>query len=73
MWTYAVAQSYAILKEPEESLRWLNRAVSRGFINYPFLDKQDPLPANIRSNPEFQELMMDVRQQWESFSEPQGR
>jgi serine/threonine protein kinase len=70
MWTYFVAQSYAVMNEPEESLRWLKRAVSRGFINYPFLNGQDPLLSNIRSNTGFQELMMDVRRQWESFSEP---
>lgn len=67
-WTYTVAQSYAILNEPDEALRWLTRSVSRGFINYPFVSQQDPLLANIRSNPGFQKLMTDVRRQWESFS-----
>ena len=59
-------QCCALVGELDESLDWLERAVSRGFINYPLLSSSDPFLAALRDQERFQELMEDVHQQWET-------
>lgn len=46
---------------------WLEHAVDRGFINYPFLKEIDPFLENIRGEPRFQKLMAHVKHEWENF------
>jgi non-specific serine/threonine protein kinase len=46
---------------------WLEEAVSRGFINYPFLATIDPSLENCRKDPRFSRLMKIVRKRWEEF------
>jgi non-specific serine/threonine protein kinase len=60
---------YALLGEKEKSLDWLENAVSRGFINYPYLNEYDPYLANIRGEPRFKKLMEQVKDEWEHFEE----
>ncbi|MBN1504826.1 MAG: protein kinase [Candidatus Eisenbacteria bacterium] len=58
---------YAALGDTENSLDWLENSVSRGFTNYPFMSKHDPLLANVRGEPRFAELMERVKVLWEQF------
>ena len=62
-----VAEFYAMLDERGQALEWLENAVNRGFINYPYLSEYDPFLAKLRSDPRFQKLMVRVKGEWERF------
>jgi non-specific serine/threonine protein kinase len=61
------ADFYAILDEREQALDWLENAVNRGFINYPYLSEYDPFLAKLRGDPRFQKLMVRVKGEWKRF------
>jgi serine/threonine-protein kinase len=65
--SWMIAAGYAQLGLVRDAMDWLRRAVGRGFISYPFLSEQEPFLAPIRSEPEFQELMHEVKRRWEAF------
>jgi TolB-like protein/tRNA A-37 threonylcarbamoyl transferase component Bud32/cytochrome c-type biogenesis protein CcmH/NrfG len=65
--SYNMAIIYAIVDEREQALDWLENAVNRGFINYPFMSEHDPIFARFRSAPRFQRLMVRVKGEWERF------
>jgi serine/threonine protein kinase/tetratricopeptide (TPR) repeat protein len=62
-----MADVFAAMDEKEEALRWLERAIDRGWINYPLLAEQDPLLESIRSEERFKQLMEQIKPKWESF------
>jgi hypothetical protein len=62
-----IAEGFALIGEPAESLRWLERAVEKGWINYPFLSRIDPWLEAVRGDPRFERLMARVRREWEAF------
>ena len=64
-----MAGAYALIGRNDDALRWTRIAVSRGFINYPFLSRHDPFLETVRSDPRFQELMEEVRPRWEALIE----
>jgi len=67
LYSWNVAECFALVNEKEESIDWLENAVNRGFINYPFLNEYDPLLKNIRGEDRFIKLMERVRFEWENF------
>lgn len=62
-----LAQGHALAGEPGQAMRWLRAAVARGFINYPFLVRHDPLLDSLRGRSDFQALMEQVRGRWQAF------
>jgi len=66
-YSHNLAGTFAMLKEKTEALDWLENAVDRGFINYPFLAEKDSFLANIRREPRFHKLMERVKYEWEHF------
>ena len=62
-----LAQGYALAGMPERALYWLEIAIERGFVNYPFLARHDPFLANLRTLPRFLQLMDRARDRWERF------
>jgi non-specific serine/threonine protein kinase len=68
-WSYQIAEAFALLGEKKEALDWLENAVNRGFINYPFMSGIDPFLANIRGEERFRKLMERVKYEWEHFEE----
>jgi serine/threonine protein kinase/predicted Zn-dependent protease len=68
-WSYYVAEAFALLDEKKEALDWLENAVNRGFINYPFINKLDSFLVNIRGEERFKKLMERVKYEWERFEE----
>jgi len=62
-----IADAYATLGEPGEALRWLERAVEWGWINYPWFAEIDPWLENLRGDERFHALMKRVKQEWEEF------
>ena len=69
VYSYQVAVAFALLDKRSEALDWLENAVDRGFINYPFLAEKDPFLANIRGEERFKKLMERVKYEWEHFEE----
>jgi non-specific serine/threonine protein kinase len=64
-----VAEAFALLDEKKEALDWLENAVNRGFINYPFINEYDTFLANIRGEERFKKLMERVKYESEHFEE----
>jgi len=62
-----LAQGFALAGMPEPAMRWLEIAIDRGFINYPFLARHDPFFEPYRSHPRFQQLLDIVHDRWERF------
>jgi non-specific serine/threonine protein kinase len=58
---------YSVLNDKERALDWLENSVSRGFTNYPYLSKHDPLLKNVRGEERFARLMERVKVAWEQF------
>ncbi|MBE0653731.1 MAG: hypothetical protein IH594_08030 [Bacteroidales bacterium] len=66
-YSYHVATFYSYLDEKAESVKWLENAINRGFINYPLLSEHDKLLNNIRGEKRFKKLMERVKYEWENF------
>jgi len=64
---WLMAEGNSILREKNEAIRWLERAVEKGFFNYPMLNEKDPLLNNIRNEPGFKDLMNKIKHKWENF------
>jgi non-specific serine/threonine protein kinase len=69
-WSYWVANRLAFAGAKKEALDWLENAVNRGFINYPFL-QCDPFLNNIRGEERFKKLMEHAKYEWEHFEVPE--
>jgi tetratricopeptide (TPR) repeat protein len=67
IYSWFAAQFYSLLDMKKEALDYLENAVKRGRIDYPFLSKRDPLLENIRGEPRYKKLMERVKHEWESF------
>lgn len=63
-----VAQCHALVGDADGGIRWIETAVSRGFINYGVLARFDPFLANLRSDPRFDTLMHTVKQRGEAIA-----
>jgi len=63
-----LAQGFAWAGMRASALKWLQRAIDRGFINYPFLARHDPSFEALRSDPKFKELLAVVRDRWKRFT-----
>jgi hypothetical protein len=48
-----LADGYSLIGHRDAALEWLRTAVDRGFINYPFLAKHDPLLEPLRGDDDF--------------------
>jgi non-specific serine/threonine protein kinase len=62
-----VTTLYAMLGDSDQALNWLEHAVGRGFINYPYLNDYDPFLVKLRGNSRFEQLMQRVKREWEKF------
>lgn len=62
-----LAQGFALAGMPEPAMRWLEIAIDRGFINYPFLARHDPFFETLRDHPRFKQLLAIVRDRWQKF------
>jgi TolB-like protein len=62
-----LADAYALAGRTAPAMHWLEVAVDRGFINYEFLSRFDPLLESLRGEAGFQRLMAVVRDRWERF------
>ena len=65
--SYNIASAYALMKEPEQAMKWLRVTADEGFPNYPLFE-QDAQLDNLRKDPQFIAFMAQQKQQWEHFT-----
>ena len=63
-----MAEGYSLIGELDASLKWLERVVDVGFYCHPFLSQHDPFLMNVRSTPQFEDLIQRVEYYWKNFS-----
>jgi eukaryotic-like serine/threonine-protein kinase len=66
-YSWNMAQCFALIGDTASSLSWIDKAMSKGFINYPMISRWDPLLAPIRQTPEYDEFVDRLRERWENF------
>jgi len=62
-----LAQAFALADQRAAALRWLQVAIERGFINYPFLARHDPCFKRLRRDVRFQRLLKGAEKRCKSF------
>ena len=65
-WSRIMAGAYAQIGRAQDSLRWLQAAVDRGFIHYPNLSQDPVLLELLGQEPAFQSLLAEVKPRWEA-------
>ncbi len=65
---YRLASLYALDEMADESIEWLNRAISMGNENYPWFISNPGWEA-MREEPRFKALMEELKDRWEKLSE----
>ena len=69
-WSYYVAHRLSLAGATEEALDWLDNAVQRGWINYPFIEC-DPFFDSIRNEARFKKVAERAKHEWEHFEVPE--
>jgi non-specific serine/threonine protein kinase len=64
---WLLAEGHALINEKDTALDWLELAISRGFINFPFLSEHDPLLDNLRGEERFEKLMERAKHERETL------
>ncbi len=70
-WAYWMAGIYSLLGDREQALLWLRHAVQYGNHNYPWFQRDKNFD-NLRGDPQYQQIMSDVRQKWEKYQQMFG-
>ncbi|HEY6374676.1 MAG TPA: tetratricopeptide repeat protein, partial [Edaphobacter sp.] len=66
-YSWSVAECYSLLGDPNTALTWIEKAMDRGFINFPMINNWDPLLDNVRKNPGFSSLAERLHTLWANF------
>jgi eukaryotic-like serine/threonine-protein kinase len=61
------AMCYAVAGDHDAALDWLEKAVPRGYFNYPYLHTHDVFMASLRGHPRFERVMGEIKSKWEAF------
>ncbi|HEY6937421.1 MAG TPA: protein kinase [Terriglobales bacterium] len=69
---YWAGSMYALLGERDEAMVWLKRAVELGNQNYPWFQR-DKNWDKLRNDAEYQQIMAQVRRQWEQVTAEFGQ
>jgi eukaryotic-like serine/threonine-protein kinase len=69
-WSYWIASRLALLGAKPQALDWLENAVNRGFINYPYL-QCDPFFDDMRGDVRHKKLLDRAKHEWEHFEVPE--
>jgi non-specific serine/threonine protein kinase len=65
--SHIMADVHALARLKDDALDWLENALSRGWINYPFTVLRDPLLAPLREEPRFEAIAAQMKHEWEEF------
>jgi eukaryotic-like serine/threonine-protein kinase len=63
---YWTAGIFALMGDKPHALEWFRRTVALGDMNYPWFQRDKNFDS-LRSDPEYQAIMADVRARWESY------
>ncbi|HEY2941065.1 MAG TPA: protein kinase [Vicinamibacteria bacterium] len=63
---HAIAVAYALMKQKQEAVRWLERAADHGLPCYP-LFRDDPGLAGLRDDAAYQRFMAGLKTRWERY------
>ena len=66
---YRLATVYALANEVDLAIEWLERSISMGNENYPWV-AGNPNWEGMRDEPRFKEILEDLKARWEKLSEP---
>jgi serine/threonine protein kinase len=66
-WSFTSSWCYAFVGETDRAIDWLENAMQRGFIHYPFLSRSDVVYAGLRGNPRFDALLERIKVAWARF------
>jgi adenylate cyclase len=64
---WALASAHAAVGAKDEALHWLDRAIEKGMINYPFLSEHDWYMDSIRGEARFHQAMERAKREWDRF------
>jgi tetratricopeptide (TPR) repeat protein len=64
LYSWLLAECYALLGESDEAVDWLRNAVEGGFLNPRFFSQVDPFFEPLRGMSEFQDLMNHLQKRW---------
>jgi tetratricopeptide (TPR) repeat protein len=62
---YDIASAYALMKKPDEALKFLEISANDGFPCYPLYEHDSSLD-NLRTDPRFISLLSQLKKQWEN-------
>ena len=62
-----LAEGFALAGAKKTAIEWLQVAIDRGFVNYPFLARHDPSFAALHGEAAFHTLLEAARHRWERF------
>jgi tetratricopeptide (TPR) repeat protein len=62
---WQVADGFALIGEKDKALDWLEHAINRGVVNYPFFSRHDPFLEPLHKERRFRQLMEKARHEWE--------
>jgi TolB-like protein len=68
LFSWLLADCYALLDEPEQALKWLGNAVAGGFLNRAFFSEHDPWLAALRHEPDFRSVMERLDASWNDLT-----
>ncbi|HTU42809.1 MAG TPA: protein kinase [Candidatus Aquilonibacter sp.] len=63
---YWIGGIHALLGEKQLAVAWLKRTAELGDVNYPWFER-DKNYDSLRSDPEYQTIMADIRQRWQAY------
>jgi tetratricopeptide (TPR) repeat protein len=63
---YYIACAYALMKKPDQAVKWLEMAAGDGFPCYPLFERDGNLD-NLRQDTRFVTFLGKLKQQWESY------
>ncbi|HWO02160.1 MAG TPA: tetratricopeptide repeat protein, partial [Blastocatellia bacterium] len=66
---FRLATVYALDKNADEAIEWLERSISMGNENYPWISANPNWEA-LRDEPRFKKIVEELRVKWESIAEP---
>lgn len=68
LFSWLLADCYALLGQPKQALQWLSNAVAGGFLNRDFFSKHDPWLAPLAEEPGFRALMERLDADWQDLT-----
>jgi non-specific serine/threonine protein kinase len=66
-YSHMLVDMHALAGMKDQALDWLENALNRGWVNYPFTVKYDPLLAPLRHEQRFQNIADRMKREWEAF------